>query len=262
MKNKKTIILIITLVILIGLTLLFIKKEKNKKIPANSNNNINTENQSTNQNTNQNTNTPNKYDEAINELAKMEANGKQAKTIITITDKEANKKESTINITDKDLEYIKTLDTTEGEVKEKAIKSKIYAREAIKMGLTLPQDTIEEIEKLSSSEEVLKYIQNNKEARERVKQGIATYLTESEYEKELNYKIADEIKDNNISIKNETIENKMKEYTNEIKNFKKIENPTNEERQAYLSKNGNLYYEIHNLYLEAIKNKYIIEIKE
>lgn len=249
-KNKKIIIFIAILVFLVGLILLLVQKDKDKEVSQIADETISS---------NKTGNTRNEYDEKINELSKIETNSNQEETIITIIDKEAKPEENTINITSKDIEYIKILDTTKGDINEKVIESKIYAREAVKIGITLSQDALEEIDSLSSSDEILSYIQNDEVAKKNFKEGIATYLTEIEYEKELKNRIADEIHNNSISIQNEDINNKMQEYISINNKFKEIENPTEEDKKSYLAKIANMYFEIQKLYLDAIKDKYVIK---
>lgn len=246
MKMKKIysiLLLVAIIVFLVSLMLLFMKKEETQNV---SQNNI------------ENVSNTDEYDETINKLALSEMNQEQEDIIVSIIESGAKNEGNTINITDKDIKLIETLNPTEENPQQMAIENKIYAREAQKMGITLPQDEVEEIEKISSSDEILGYIQDNDMAQGKLKERIRNYLTENHYNKELKNRILDEITTNKISIENETIKSKTKEYHDIQKNFEKIENPTQEDRKNCLSQTLSLYYEIEELYLSAIKDKYII----
>lgn len=259
MKNKKTIIIILILIVIIELTLFFIKKDKNKKTQTNSNNSINTEEQQTNQNTktpneyaNSTTNNESEYDKEMKKLYEIETDGTQEETIITIIDKE--EAEEPMKITDKDIKYIEILSSTKGEAKQKAIENKIYTKEAIKMGITLSQEKIEEIEKIANSDKFI----GDETSKANYEKRIYTYLMEIDYKYELKNKIRYEIDNNKISIENENIKTKTQEYHNIKSKFTENKNPTEEEKGQYLSEISDKYFEIQNLYLEAIKDKYSI----
>lgn len=238
------LILIVIVVFSVSLILLFMKREAVQNV---SKNNI------------ENVNNTNEYDEVTNNIAVSEMNNKQEAILVSIV--ESGNEENIINITDKDIKLIETLNPTEENPQEMAIESKIYARAAQKMGITLPQDEVEEIEKISSSDEILGYIEGNDMAQDKLKERIRNYLTENSYYKELKDKILEEVTINKISIENEMIKSKTKEYHDVQKNFEKIENPTEEDKQNCLSKTLSLYYEIEELYLKAIKDKYIVDMK-
>ncbi len=245
MKMKKIysiLLLVVIIVFLVSLMLLFMKKEETENV---SQNNI------------ENVSNTDEYDEVINNIAVSEKNNEEEATLISIV--ESGNEENIIKITDKDIKLIETLNPTEENPQEIAIENKIYAREAQKMGIILPQDEVEEIERISSSDEVLGYIEGNEMAQDKLKERIRNYLTENHYYKELKNRILDEVTTNKISIENETIKSKTKEYYDVQKNFEKIENPTEEDKQNYLSKAFSLYYEIEELYLKAIKDKYVVE---
>ena len=246
MKNKKIITFLIIIIILSVFLLFYANKDKIQKV-LQTNSEI--------------TDNINEYDEKINKMVEIETNNEQEESIITIIENEAKTKEDAIYITNKDIEFLKVLDSTEKDLKEVAIENKIYTKEAQKMGITLSQDEIEEIEKISNSDEILKYVQDDDVTYNSFKERVKKYLIENRYTRALKDKILEEIDNNKISIENEIIDDKMKEYTTLKNNFKDIENPTEEEKQEYLKHIFSLYYEIEELYLKAIKDKYIIQFE-
>lgn len=245
MKMKKIyriLLLVVIVVFLVSLILHFMKREEVQNV---SQNNV------------ENVSNTDEYSETINKLAVSEMNNEQEVTLVSIV--ENGNEENIINITNKDIKLIETLNPTEENAQEMAIENKIYAKEAQKMGIALSQDEVEEIEKISSSDEILGYIQNNDESQSKFKERIRNYLTENYYNKELKNRILDEVTTNKISIENETIKSKTKEYHDVQENFEKIENPTEEDRKNCLSQTLSLYYEIEESYLKAIKDKYIVQ---
>lgn len=74
-------------------------------------------------------------------------------------------------------------------------------------------------------------------------------------------KISNEVGENKISINDENVKNKMKEYNKNIEDFQKIKEPTAEETNNAAKKSMKLGYEVINLYMEAIEKKYTIEYK-
>ncbi len=242
MKNRKIIVLSIMIIVLIGLIVIYITKDRNNKIQ---NKNISG------------------YGEKVNKLAESEMNNEQEKPIISLVEKEMETEENTIHITNKDIEVTKILDTEEGERdrKEIAIETKIYAREAQKMGITLSEDKIKEIEWISSSDEVLAYISDGESTKENFQKRIYNYLLEKEYEKLLKNRILEEVDNNKISIENETINSKMNEYVALKNHLAEKKNLTEEERKKYFVEISSLYYEIKDLYLNAIKDKYIVKFE-
>ena len=157
------------------------------------------------------------------------------------------------------LLQIKILNSTENNAEELVIENKIYSIEAQKKGILLSDDSINEIENICNSNEILDYVQNDDKVRDNFKKRIKTYLTDNEYKQALNDRILYEIYNNCISISNEEINEKMKEYINVKEDFKKIENPSEEERADCLNKTATLLFEIQDLYLQNIKDKYLIE---
>ena len=186
MKMKKIyriLLLVVIVVFLVSLILHFMKREEVQNV---SQNNV------------ENVSNTDEYSETINKLAVSEMNNEQEVTLVSIV--ENGNEENIINITNKDIKLIETLNPTEENAQEMAIENKIYAKEAQKMGIALSQDEVEEIEKISSSDEILGYIQNNDESQSKFKERIRNYLTENYYNKELKNRILDEVTTNKISI--------------------------------------------------------------
>lgn len=186
----------------------------------------------------------------IQELTEYLENNSTNNAIIKVDDsmgKEVEIKQSYIDV-------IKMLEDTE-EPEKQAIEYTIYATEAKNMNIQLSNEDIKEIKELSNSEEILKYA-SNEESKNILKSEIYTYLTNIYYKLELENKIMDEIEHNKLSIDNKDLQQKMNEYISIQNNFKENKNPSEEERKKFLEDLSTKYYEIKNLYMNLIKEKY------
>lgn len=286
MKNKKKISMIVAvlsiILVIIGITFILDKDDdfklaNNKESLLEESNSIDesyvysnktSENdERTNENNTVNNEiTSNEYDEQFNKLADNETNGEKEETIITIVDKTSNNNEK-IEVTNKDLEFFKIMleygneDATDEELKEKMLDYKIYSIEAQKLGLRLPEDRMEDIEEMTNSEEILEFVQNDKKARNKFKERVYNYLLDIEYSSVLNSKILDETSNNNISINNNELKRKAKEYIDLQNSFQPIENFTEDEKLEGMAKSYSLLMEMEEIYLKEIKDKYAIEYK-
>ena len=172
--------------------------------------------------------------------------------IIEINDNAGNE----IEITQSYIDTVGMIEDTK-ESEKRAIEYTIYATEAKNMNIQLSNEDVEEIKKVSNSEEILKHA-TNKKNKDMLKSEIETYLTNIYYKSELENKIQDEITNNKLSIDNENLHQKMIEYTTIQDNFKENTNPSDEERKKYLESISKKYFEIKNLYMDLIKAKYNI----
>ena len=186
----------------------------------------------------------------IQELAEHLENTSTNNVIIKINDSIGNE----IEITKSYIDTIAMIEDTEEPEKE-AIEYAIYAEEAKKKNIQLSNENIEEVKELSNSEEILKYA-SSKEDKDKLKNEIETYLTNIYYKLELENKIQEEISNNELSIDDENIQQKMIEYTTLQNKFKENNNPTEEERKKCLEVLSKKYFEIKNLYMDLIKEKY------
>lgn len=265
-KDKIAILIGLIIIILTIASYIFVVKRGNSKIQkVNNNYNLNENNKTTQENNKDNsstTSTQNESDTKMKKVAQNELTGEKEKVIVIVKDSSNGNEYS---ITNKDLELFKILasdeNDTEESIKEKAIEYKIYAEGAKDLGITISKERSKYIEEMVESDELSNLIPNNKNARETFKKRINNYLLELEYKSALNSKILNEIKENNISINDQNLNNKMKQYVKINEDFKKIKNPTEEERKRCLQENFTLGNEIENLYLKIIKDKFIVEYK-
>ena len=155
---------------------------------------------------------------------------------------------------------ILALDGTEEEeyVKDAIIEYKIYAIEAKKTGISLSKETLDEIERLSNSSLFLDKISNNERLHKNLQKRLYNYLLDIEYKGALNQRVLEEIDNNNISINDDELNNKLEEYNNLKENFKNVENITENEKLNGVSKLYKLLMDIQEMYLNILRNKYII----
>lgn len=186
----------------------------------------------------------------IQKLAEHLENNSTNNIIIKINDSTGNE----IEITQSYIDTIGMIEDTE-EPEKRAIEYTIYAAEAKNMNIQLSNKDIEEVKELSNSEEILKYA-SSEENKDKLKDELETYLTNIYYKSELENKIQDEIANNKLSIDNEDLRQKMIEYTALQNNFKENKNPSEEERKKCLEDFSEKYFEIKNLYMDLIKEKY------
>ena len=250
MKTKRMIVMVICIIILVlGIMLVIFNnqhnnsKEMSKYAP---NNTLYEEDVS------------NIYTAQVDELVENEINGEEEKIIIDIEDEN----DKIIQITNKDMEFFRilALDGTEEEeyVKDAIIEYKIYAIEAKKTGISLSKETLDEIERLSNSSLFLDKISNNERLHKNLQKRLYNYLLDIEYKGALNQRVLEEIDNNNISINDDELNNKLEEYNNLKENFKNVENITENEKLNGVSKLYKLLMDIQEMYLNILRNKYII----
>jgi len=194
----------------------------------------------------------NESQKQMQELAEHLEKNVSNNIIIEINDNAGNE----IEITQSYIDTVGMIEDTK-ESEKRAIEYTIYATEAKNMNIQLSNEDVEEIKKVSNSEEILKHA-TNKKNKDMLKSEIETYLTNIYYKSELENKIQDEITNNKLSIDNENLHQKMIEYTTIQDNFKENTNPSDEERKKYLESISKKYFEIKNLYMDLIKAKYNI----
>lgn len=197
-----------------------------------------------------NSNQLSENEKKIQELAEHLEDNSTNNVIIKINDTTGNE----IEITQTYIDTIRMIEDTK-EPEKQAIEYTIYATEARSMGIQLSDEDIEEIKELSNSEEILKYA-NSKKDKDILKKEIETYLTNISYKSELESKILDEIKNNELSIDNENLQQKMTEYMTIQNQFKENKKPSEEERKKCLEDLATKYFEIKDLYIRLIKEKY------
>ena len=83
-------------------------------------------------------------------------------------------------------------------------------------------------------------------------------MLDIEYKGALNQRVLEEIDNNNISINDDELNNKLEEYNNLKENFKNVENITENEKLNGVSKLYKLLMDIQEMYLNILRNKYII----
>lgn len=159
-----------------------------------------------------------------------------------------------INITKEMKEIYKVLNPSmqEEEIEKNTIQNIIFSTEAKKRNIELSQESLNEIKRISTSEEILKNVPNDD--KDKIEQIVYKYLEDVEYNVELKKAIIQEIQNNSLSVDDYNLKTVVEEYNKLQENAKEISNE-DEKKEAFKEIYAK-FIDAQELYYELIMNTY------